>query len=145
VKLATLLFICQMWRCVKFCKLSDFHMLKWILFVLALLSRLPQLERCQIFEPTLVDPLLKGTYKGLPRLPKYSAHYVDFLCDSYHFLLGWQNTPQLGALLASMVDLIFLRSKTYTTPPMRSESVIFVILLLMRLFGVQIHKEAPYF
>jgi hypothetical protein len=44
-----------------------------------------------------------------------------------------------------VVDLRFLRSKTYTTPLMRSESVILVILLLMRLFGVQIHKEAPYF
>jgi hypothetical protein len=34
------------------------------------LSSVPELDRCQIYDPDLVDPLLKQTYKNIPKLPR---------------------------------------------------------------------------
>jgi hypothetical protein len=89
-------------------------MLMQILFVLALLSRLPQLERCQIFEPTLVDPLLKGSYKGLPRLPRYSTHCVDFFMGLISFSVRmaeyaptWGSLSQKGGFNITQVKDIY--------------------------------------
>jgi hypothetical protein len=51
-----------------FCKFTFRSM---IIIYLVLFSRVPELDRCQIYEPGLVDPLLKQTYRKIPRLPRY--------------------------------------------------------------------------
>lgn len=40
------------------------------------LSSVPALDRCQIVDRDLFDPLLTPTYKKLPRLPRYSTDYT---------------------------------------------------------------------
>jgi hypothetical protein len=41
----------------------------------------PELDRCQIYNPSLVDPLLKPTYRKIPRLARYSNNpfFIIFL------------------------------------------------------------------
>lgn len=48
-------------------------------FFLTLLSSVPELEKCQIHQPNLVDFLLKKTYKDLPKLPRYSTYRIVLL------------------------------------------------------------------
>ena len=49
-----------------------------VLFILTFLS-LPELDRCQVHNPGLVDLLLKRTYKNIPRLPRYWTYCILLL------------------------------------------------------------------
>lgn len=59
-----------MWRCDMFCK--AFYLIYMVIIdhFGVFLSSVPELDRCQIYDPDLVDPLLKQTYKNIPKLPR---------------------------------------------------------------------------
>jgi hypothetical protein len=69
-------FIWQMLRCVVFCKFLPLTCLEVIHLVFS--SSVPELSRCQIYQPGLVDPQLKQTYKNIPKLPRYSIDGISY-------------------------------------------------------------------
>ena len=42
-------------------------------------SSVPELSRCQVYDPDLVDPQLKQTYKNIPKLPRYLINCIFYL------------------------------------------------------------------
>ena len=86
------------------------------------------LDKCQIYDQSLVDPLLKPTYRKLTRLPRYSTSHGIALCFffSYSFWLGWQTMHPLGDPVPPMVVFSFPRSCPTTKTRMWSKSISFL-------------------
>lgn len=51
-------------------KFPFFYGIQQLLFILPLLSSLPELDGCEIYNRSLVDPLLRQTYENIPNLPR---------------------------------------------------------------------------
>lgn len=83
------------------------------------------LPKCQIYDQGLVDPLLKHTYRKIPRLPRYLTSYHIVLCFSHPFSLEWQTMRLLGDPVPVMVVFNFQRSCVTTKTPMLSKSISF--------------------
>lgn len=81
-----------------------------------------------MYRRDLVDPLLKRTYKELPKLPRYALKAIDYalqLTFFCFFLLEWQTTVHLGVPVTMRAVSSFHQLGLCISPPIWSESLIY--------------------
>jgi len=76
----------------------------------------PELEKCYVYDANLVDPLLKRTYKGLPRLPRYfhchvikNAFLLIFFISMADYAPTWGQQSDKGGFHFSSVNYLYYR------------------------------------
>jgi hypothetical protein len=110
-----------------FCKFG-FKTYLMVVIYLMFFSRVPELDRCQIYNASLVDPQLKKTYRNIPKLPRYLIYGIVYIF--LIFFLGWQTMRQLGDPVVMMVVFNFQRSSVPINPQMWSESYFLLDLMI---------------
>ena len=88
-----------------------FSILSYLDFV-----RPPALKKCQVFSKNLVDPILKETYKMLPKLPRYGLRVAIRILLIISFL-EWRISLTPGVRAASKAVLCYLTSSLCTSRP----------------------------
>lgn len=89
-----------------------------------------------------MDPLLKSTYRQLPRLPRYTTCYLVLSFLIFFILLEWQIMPLLGGLIVRMVVLNFPTSSICTKILMLRKSSSFFDQMISMLIGVQVLEDS---
>jgi len=75
--------------------------------------RPPALKKCQVFSKNLVDPILKETYKMLPKLPRYGLHVaisvllIVSLFRMADFSNTWGPRSEQGGFMLSHIKSLY--------------------------------------
>jgi len=92
---------------------------------------IPDLERCQVYNPDLVDPLLMRTYRGIPRLPRYFHLQSSLWISPHFFFISMADYAPTWGQQSKKGGFFFHRSMLCTSPPTLSKFFTFFLLLFL--------------